>query len=132
MCVTDLPSVIAYQADGNVRRNNAALGGVCRVAALDWQEFCDSQGVSFPDKFQLVVASDCVWLSEFLDIFVRTVTLLVRRGATALVAQTERAIAGSRVFCSCRELEDAFVGAGLAVETVKQEADKYLWRVTLA
>ena len=116
--LTDLPSVVAFCTAVNVEAN-AELGRV-RCAPLDWLQFQESKGVCFDaaQSFDTVLASDCVWLVELLPTFAYTVAELLgrKRGAVAVLAQTERSRADSTVFASTPQLLEELRRCGVVAE----------------
>ncbi len=102
--LTDMASVVAYCALGNVDAN-PGLAAVCEP--LDWLQFEQSGGASYERcDYDVIVASDCVWLVELLPAFAFTMAALLARrpGCVALLAQTERSTAYSAVFSSTEQL----------------------------
>jgi predicted nicotinamide N-methyase len=116
--LSDLPSVIAFCTDENVKENNFLRNSATKH--LDWLEFTESKGRCFPEVFDIIVACDCVWLAEFLSPFCFTLaTLLKRNSSVALVAQTERATEESTVFASSEKLLKMLESFDLKIKVLK-------------
>jgi len=156
--LTDLPSVVRDSAEGNLRRNAraaavpAAAGawpgarpvgeGTCATAALDWRRPVAAQcGAADLLDAEVVLACDCLWLSEILEPFADTLAALCRgrRRPEAYVAYEERgglegagagagagpgAGAGAgRAFTTRADVEGALRARGLAVEVLRDVRD---------
>ncbi len=117
--LTDTASVISYCTFRNADAN-AGLGVSCK--ALDWLEFDRSKGSSFEGDFDVILASDCVWLVELMKPFAVTVAGLLKRKPESLcvLAQTERSKDDSTVFSSTKQLLDLLNEVGLTVEAQSQ------------
>jgi SAM-dependent methyltransferase len=121
--LTDTKSVISFCAQRNVENNSSlCLPVVCE--SLDWIEFEHSRGASFECKhtFDVILASDCVWLVDLMKPFAFTVNHLLRNNKSSLciLAQTERSNEDSTVFSSTKQLLALFEEYGLEIEKRNQ------------
>ena len=101
--LTDIGSVLTHCTMRNLESNS--LKGECEV--LDWRSFSESNGECFVGGFDVILASDCVWLKELVLPFFRTLSILMKRksGCIALLGQMERAKEDSQVFATWKELK---------------------------
>ena len=125
--LTDLPSVLSYYTTPSLAQN-PALSSIVSCLAVDWTDF----NVEAIPESAVIIASDCVWLLEFLGPFVQCLRALLARdpGNIALIAQTERATENSTVFASTANLLDQL--DGLTVSVLKSEGTMAVYLVKQA
>jgi nicotinamide N-methyltransferase len=88
--VSDYPDPLVISAlEENIQRNG--IGGRCYAAPYDWGTSTASL-LSTSDKFgsesplyDVIIAADTLWNSEFHDIFLQSLTMALRRSRSARV-----------------------------------------------
>jgi predicted nicotinamide N-methyase len=125
--LTDLPAALpALRA--NIERNRAVLGpdtGRVRAMALDWT--AQPLNIEHTSPYDLVLASDVIWLVDLVDPFLDTLQHIARANpmcVTLMTYQSRSKIVDRRLFAGLESRKFAWA----SVETSKKVG---VFRITL-
>lgn len=104
VCMTDLPTLVEHSLLPNARRNNSTTmdgdvmtvgQGTVRTVALDWTLPVDQQlSASDTEGLDMIVASDCVWLSSMLESLLDTVASIFVLSSPVFIMSFQRRDSG--------------------------------------
>jgi hypothetical protein len=136
MLLTDVPAVVDNMLHPNITANASGPGesstasswsgsqrvgdGSACAQALDWFRPLSEQSSPLdPSDAEVILAAECVWLRELVEPFVCTILGLfeVGRASVCVLAFRERAVDGSKTFCSGATVLEAFKEAGCQITT---------------
>ena len=126
--LSDLASVVAYHTEPSMHAN-PALAERVSCLTLDWTDF----RIETVPPCNVVIASDCVWLREYLDPFVNCLDAIMRRNSdcVAIIAQTERATEHSKTFASSKDLIGRLEARHYQLEVLESKEAMCVYRVTM-